>query len=143
MSRDNSLMTISLEDVVHTLRECQRDWKYTGRFEPMLAFASELTGISEDGLMEMMDGERELDGNLEKEFQPRIVDFLKEKLTDGTVYAVEVAPERFVDVQVREDGTVGFLSELRGKSDAYTSVFDKSMKEVPGEVRFEDRKSVV
>lgn len=58
MSSDNGLATISIDNVVHTLREVQRDWKYSGRFEPMLAFASELTGIPEDGLMEMMDKKR-------------------------------------------------------------------------------------
>ena len=61
MSRQNDLMTISVDDVVHALRECQRDWKYSGRFEPMLAFASELTGISEDGLLEMMHRVRGID----------------------------------------------------------------------------------
>lgn len=47
--------TISVKDVLHTLRECNRDSKYEGAFEHMLAFASELTGLSEDFLLEHMD----------------------------------------------------------------------------------------
>lgn len=46
--------TLSVNDVIHTLRECERDAKYEGRFEHMLTFASELTGISEDSLYESM-----------------------------------------------------------------------------------------
>lgn len=48
------LNTISVNDVVHTLRECARDSKYEGMFEHMLTFASELTGISEDTLSSSM-----------------------------------------------------------------------------------------
>lgn len=61
MSRQDDLATISVADVVHTLRECQRDWKYSGQFSHMLAFASELTGLSEDALIEMMHSVRGLD----------------------------------------------------------------------------------
>lgn len=46
--------TISVNDVLHTLRECERNERYDGMFEHMLAFASELTGLSEDALMESM-----------------------------------------------------------------------------------------
>ena len=44
----------SLDDVVHTLRECDLDRNYDGRFENMLTFASMLTGISEHTLAGMM-----------------------------------------------------------------------------------------
>ena len=60
MSRDNSLMTISVDDVVRALGKYE-DLAFDDTFEKVLRFASELTGISEDRLMEMMDGEREID----------------------------------------------------------------------------------
>ena len=40
------LNSISVNDVLHTLRECERNGRYEGMFEHMLTFASELTGIS-------------------------------------------------------------------------------------------------
>ena len=48
------MSVISINDVVHTLKECDRDWKYTGAVEHMVEFASELTDISVDVLREMM-----------------------------------------------------------------------------------------
>lgn len=46
--------TISVNDVLHTLRECDRNERYDGMFEHMLVFASELTGMSEDALLDSM-----------------------------------------------------------------------------------------
>lgn len=48
------LNSISVNDVLHTLRECERNGRYEGMFEHMLTFASELTGISEDTLCSSM-----------------------------------------------------------------------------------------
>lgn len=48
--KDYEMNTISVNDVLHTLRECDRNEKYDGMFEHMLSFASELTGLSEDTL---------------------------------------------------------------------------------------------
>jgi len=42
--------TISISDVLHTLRECDRNDNYKSMIDHMLTFASELTGISEDQL---------------------------------------------------------------------------------------------
>lgn len=42
--------TISVNDVLHTLRECDRNKQYEGAFKHMLSFSSELTGLSEDTL---------------------------------------------------------------------------------------------
>lgn len=53
--------TISVVDVLHTLRECDRDSKYEGAFEHMLAFASELTGLSEDFLIDRMYEKQAID----------------------------------------------------------------------------------
>ena len=49
--KNYELNTISVRDVLHTLRECDRNERYEGMFDHMLTFASELTGISEDTLM--------------------------------------------------------------------------------------------
>lgn len=131
MSRDNELMTISVNNVVHTLRECQRDWKYSGRFQPMLAFASELTGISEDGLMEMMDR------SLVEEFKMKVVERLG-GFADGVLYGVEVAPERFVDVKVyEEDGHVSFLGPIGGNENIYSHVYDEHGKFLPRDFVFD------
>lgn len=46
--------TISISDVLHTLRECNRNDNYESMFDHMLTFASELTGISEDQLCTLM-----------------------------------------------------------------------------------------
>lgn len=46
--------TISVSNVLHTLRECDRNERYEGMFDHMLTFASELTGISEDTLAASM-----------------------------------------------------------------------------------------
>lgn len=57
MGKDASVAIISIDDVVHTLKECDRDWKYSDAVEHMMLFASELTGFSIDALSEMMYGE--------------------------------------------------------------------------------------
>lgn len=54
MSGDTGAAIISLDDIVHTLKECDRDWKYSNAVEHMLLFASELTGLSADALSCMM-----------------------------------------------------------------------------------------
>lgn len=46
--------SISVNDVLHTLRECDRNERFDSIFEHMLTFASELTGISEDSLSSSM-----------------------------------------------------------------------------------------
>lgn len=51
--------TISINDVVHTLRECDRNARYEGMLEHMLLFASELTGQSEDALLYAMYPDKE------------------------------------------------------------------------------------
>ena len=51
--------TISINDVIHTLSECARDRRVDGMFEHMLTFASELTGLSEDALLESLPSEKE------------------------------------------------------------------------------------
>ena len=51
MNKDTSMLTISVDDVVEILAKCQgRDW----HTDDALAFASDLTGISEDALWEMV-----------------------------------------------------------------------------------------
>jgi len=55
----------SLNDVLHTLRECDRNARYEGMFEQMLTFASELTGISEDALVGSLYQNREKTINIE------------------------------------------------------------------------------
>jgi len=52
--KDFEMNTISVNNILHTLRECERDQKYEGMFDHMLTFASELTGLSEDALVDAM-----------------------------------------------------------------------------------------
>ena len=52
------LNTISINDVIHSLIEYDRNQMYEGMFDHMLTFASELTGISEDTLLAEMDKRR-------------------------------------------------------------------------------------
>ena len=52
--QNHEINTISVSNVLHTLRECNRNELYEGMFEHMLTFASELTGISEDTLVASM-----------------------------------------------------------------------------------------
>ena len=54
MEHDTDITIFSIDDVVHTLKECDRDWKYSGAVEHMMLFASELTGLSVDALSNMM-----------------------------------------------------------------------------------------
>lgn len=54
MDHDTDVTIFSIDDVVHTLKECDRDWKYNGAVEHMMLFASELTGLSVDALSNMM-----------------------------------------------------------------------------------------
>ena len=61
MFRDYHLDTISIDDVLHTLRECERNERYEGMFEHMLTFASELTGMSADALSEAMYENRKIE----------------------------------------------------------------------------------
>lgn len=49
------LNSISVNDVLSTLKQCECNRLYAGMYDHMLAFASELTGISVDGLLEEMD----------------------------------------------------------------------------------------
>lgn len=52
MSMNKDINLYSINDVIKTLKECQgRDWF----LDDALAFASDLTGISEDALMGMID----------------------------------------------------------------------------------------
>lgn len=53
--------TLSINDVIHTLRECDRNERYDGMIDQMLIFASELTGLSPDSLIEKMYGSIEND----------------------------------------------------------------------------------
>lgn len=46
--------SISVADVIHTLREMARDDKYNYALDHMITFASELTGLSEDRIAELM-----------------------------------------------------------------------------------------
>ena len=64
------MSTISVDDVLHTLRECERNVRYEGMFDHMLTFASELTGISEDTLYSSMYQEKTLEAkdNTEKSY---------------------------------------------------------------------------
>ena len=55
---NTNMHTISVNDVIHTLRECDRNARYEGMFDQMLIFASELTGLSPDLLMEKMYASR-------------------------------------------------------------------------------------
>lgn len=52
--RNFDVNSISVNDVLHALRECKHNKHYEGMFVPMLTFASELTGISEDTLCSAM-----------------------------------------------------------------------------------------
>lgn len=58
--KDIKINSISVNDVLHTLRECERNERYEGFFNHMLTFASELTGLSEDSLYSAMYDDRHI-----------------------------------------------------------------------------------
>lgn len=51
---DSHFGPYEFSEILHTLRECSRDWKYEGTIDHMMAFVSELTGVSQDALMDRM-----------------------------------------------------------------------------------------
>lgn len=51
----------SINDVLHTLKACDLDSRFDGAFEHMVAFASELTGLSEDFLIDRIYEKQAID----------------------------------------------------------------------------------
>lgn len=56
--KDFDANIFSVNDVINTLKECEANERFEGVYLHMLSFASELTGLSEDALLESMDEKR-------------------------------------------------------------------------------------
>lgn len=111
--RDFDVNSISVNDVLHMLRELDRDGKYEGMFDQFLTFASELTGISEDTLAERLYEGRQNDSRMEIDDSYGLND-------GGRIFTVKLAEDRFVDVKVCKDGGPVYVMENEDGSTVYT-----------------------
>lgn len=105
--RNFEASTISVNDVLHTLRECERDHKYERVFDHMLAFASELTGISVDTLSMAM-------------YPKQSIDFLRVAYRDYDNTGVPL--QLFFGYEPPEEVRKAFMSALGYKSDECVDV---------------------
>lgn len=104
MSRQNDLATISVDDVVQTLWEFKQDFRYKGKVDHYLTFASELAGLSKDTLAEMMAEKMHAELDKNSTFQPMI--YSQVDSAAGTRYTVQVGVERYVDVMAHKNGAI-------------------------------------
>ena len=123
--------TISVEDVLHTLREYNRDGKYEHAMDHFLTFASELTGLSEDVLLEQMYKRKEQE-----------IDFSKLAFRDFD--DTEAPAQFFFEYEVPQEqmrelvGYTGYRLDLCQEFTLVLDVFDRESCSLEAVLTFTD-----